>query len=238
MNWLYKPGNFPIRKVELANKLENQESRELQQVAANTLNGGFFSLDVEQFRANLLARLPWIKTVAVRKVWPNKLLLSITEHKPVVRWLTLKKDQQIHEVQSAGEFELLSDEGIIFRPEFTEKQQLKFNRLALLTGPENSARKVLRICLQIHDNLKQLNAGIKRCGMNERRTWMLVLNNDIEIKLGKENIMRRLKRLIGVFSEQLQHYTGLVDYADLRYSNGFSIKWNSANATHTNSSAN
>ena len=238
VSWLYKPGNFPVRKLELVNKLENQESSELIKVADSVLNGGFFSLNIEQFRADLLAKLPWVKSVSVRKIWPNKLMLSITEHKPIVRWLSVKqlmttqgKEQKgAHTVKGS---ELLSREGIIFRPDLTPEQQTYFDNLVLLTGPENSAGNVLQNCFQMKDILQQLETGIKQCGMNERRTWMILLDNGIDIKLGKENILRQLERFVWVFSGQLRQYINSVDYADLRYSNGFSIRWNSENAVQS-----
>ena len=233
VSWLYKPGNFPIRKVELVNKLENQDSTQLQQIAAGALNGGFFSLNVEQFRTELLTKLPWIKSVSVRKIWPNKLLVSIAEHQPVVRWLSVQKGA----LATKG-FELLSNEGIVFRPNFTTEQQLDFAKMALLTGPQSSAGNVLKICSQISESLQELGAEIKQCGMNERRTWMLALNNGIDVKLGKENIMRQLDQFIRVFSGQLNQYLKSVDYVDLRYSNGFSVKWNSDSTLQTKESAN
>jgi cell division protein FtsQ len=91
VDWLYKPGNFKIKKIELIKQLKNQESNELQKVAAHAINGGFFSLDVDQFRVALLTNLPWVKSVAVRKIWPDKLLIAIVEYQPFVRWQLVKK---------------------------------------------------------------------------------------------------------------------------------------------------
>ena len=232
-SWLYKPGNFPIRKVELINKLENQKSQELQQVAAKALNGGFFSLNVKAFRAEILSKLPWLKTVSVRKVWPNKLLVSITEHKPVVRWLSTDKDKKSQLKKESRNVELLSSKGFVFEPDLTKEQQKKFNKMALLTGPKSSSEKVLQMCYQINNSLKQMQTSIRQCGMNERRTWLLVLDNGIDLKLGKDNIMQQTERFIRVFSGQLNNYIGSVDYADLRYSNGFSVKWKSDNAVQS-----
>jgi len=233
MNWLYQPGNFPFNKVELTKQLENQQSSELQKAVAETINGGFFSLNVDAFRADLLASLPWIKAVAVRKVWPDKLLLSISEHKPVMRWSSVNND-----FYKARGNELLSNEGIIFYPHLTDWQQEKFKKMALLSGPESNAVNVLTTCHQINEGLKKLDVAIKQCGMNERRTWMVKLSNDMDIKLGKENMMQKLKRFVRVFSGQLKPYLDSVNYADLRYSNGFSIKWNTENTEQLNTLVN
>lgn len=233
VNWLNKPGNFPFKKVELINQLENQESNELQLIAAKALNGGFFSLNVDEFRAELLDKLPWIKSVSVRKIWPDKLAVEITEYKPVVRWKLVDNTVQ----KKTNDYQLLSQNGIAFKPKLTEKQKLKFNRMALFSGPELSEKKVLDKCFEINKNLKTLDLGIEHCGMNKRRTWRLVLlplattngANSIDIKLGKDNIIQKLERFIQIFSGKLKQYLNSVEYVDLRYSNGFSIKWNTSN---------
>ena len=250
VSWLNKPGNFPFKKVELVNRLENQESSELQIIAANALNGGFFSLDVDEFRAELLSQLPWVKSVSVRKVWPNKLLVEIAEYKPVVRWISaedfllqaaegsllkdaegsLLKDAEGSISKDTVNYQLLSQEGIIFAPELTEAQKRKFNNMALLSGPKVSAKSVLKKCVEISKDLTKLDLAIKRCGMNKRRTWKLSLTQNVDvnldIKLGKENVLQQLERFIQVFSGKLKQYLKSVEYVDLRYSNGFSIKWN------------
>ena len=227
VSWLNQPGNFPFKKVELVNRLENQESKELQKIAAKALNGGFFSLDVAEFRAELLNQLPWVKAVSVRKVWPNKLLVEITENKPVVRWLSAELKTE--------HYQLLSEDGIVFEPELTDAQKLKFNSMALFSGPKVNAKKILNKCFEISNNLKKVDLGIKHCGMNKRRTWTLTLSTmdvkkehdkNLDIKLGKEKIIQQLDRFIDVFSGKLKQYLSSIEYVDLRYSNGFSVKWN------------
>ncbi|MCN4143563.1 MAG: FtsQ-type POTRA domain-containing protein [Thiohalomonas sp.] len=221
MSWLTKPGNFPFKKIELVNQLENQKSKELQRMTANVMNGGFFSLNVEQLRADLLAKLPWVKSVSVRKVWPDKLLLKIIEHKSVARWLSVEKNSDLDETQ------LLSQNGIVFNPVLTDKQERQFAQMTLLMGTNSNAEKVLTNCVQINKKLKQLGLAVKECGMNERRSWKLKLslNNDLDLKLGKEKIIQKLERFINVFSGQLKQYLSSVESVDLRYSNGFSVKW-------------
>lgn len=225
IDWLYKTENFPIKKVELVNKLENQESAELQTIASRAINGGFFSLDVDKFRAELLAKLPWVEAVTVRKIWPNKLLVAITEHQPVIRWTSSINDE-------TGLFRLLSDNGIIFQPELSSFQVEKFNKMALFFGPEMSEKKVYKTCVQLNENLKKLNdvsgsysSTIKQCGMNERRSWLLTLDSGVIIKLGKDNIIQSLNQFITVFTTQLKQYYAQVETVDLRFSNGFSVHW-------------
>jgi len=233
-NWLNSPKNFPFKKVELVNSLKNQESSELQQIAAKALNGGFFSLDVDAFRAELLTTLPWVKSVSVRKIWPDKLLVEISEYKPIVRWHSVGAL-----IKAENRYQLLSQDGVIFEPMLTAAQKVKFDKMALFSGPIMAVKKVLEKCLIMNESVKLLGLEIKQCGMNKRRTWALslkpksLLATDLNkkntiamnIKLGKENIMQQLERFVQVFSGKLKQYLSSVEYADLRYSNGFSIKW-------------
>lgn len=233
LNWLYQAESFPIKQVELSNQLKNQGRKELQMVAAGAIKGGFFSLDVDSFRSELLFKLPWVETVAVRKIWPDRLLVSITEYQPVGRWASIDKkaDGLINKkVDDSIEndwdnMELLSRNGIVFFPRISIKQRETFNKMALLTGPEKSAKNILKMCLKINENLKQLNSRVRQCGMNERRSWLITLDNETLIKLGKGNVMHNLARYNHIFSGQLKKYFEQVEYADLRFSNGFSIKW-------------
>ncbi len=229
INWLNKPGNFPFKKVELINQLENQESKELQKIAAQALNGGFFSLNVDEFRENLLNKLPWVKSVSVRKLWPDKIAVEIIEYKPVVRWQSVDN----HSLKKTKQ--LLSQEGVIFRPQLTADQLLKFDQMALFFGPEMNARKILDKCFAINKKLFTLNLGIKQCGMNNRRTWRLILADfnknreaNIEIQVGKDNVVQRLDRFVQVFSGKLKQFLVSIETVDLRYTNGFSIKWNAS----------
>jgi cell division protein FtsQ len=233
VDWLYKPGNFPIKQVKLENKLNNQEAKELQRVASQAVNGGFFSLDISQFRTELLQNLPWLKEVSVRKVWPDSVLVSIKEHQPVGRWISIENRTK-GENELYDKIELLSRNGIIFFPELSDKQRTKFNGLAILTGPKLSTNNILETCFKINADLKRLKSRLKKCGMNERRSWLITLDNGLDIKLGKENVMQNLAQYIDVFSVQLAKYFNQVEYADLRFANGFSIKWK----VQTNESAN
>jgi cell division protein FtsQ len=220
IHWLYKPENFPLTKVELMTELQNQESTELQQVAARALKGGFFSLNTEQFRVELLKNLPWIKSVSVRKLWPETIQIAIKEHKPVGRWLSISSTKK-----SKAHLQMLSNEGLVFQPELTKEQMLKFSNFVLLTGPDSQAGVILDLCSKMNKRLTQIKVYMKRCGMNERRSWMISLTNNMDIKLGKNETLKKLEQLIQVLSGHLKQYVDSIHYVDLRYTNGFSIKW-------------
>jgi cell division protein FtsQ len=234
VQWLYAPGNFPIRKIELVNQLKQQRSAELQKVAVKAIDGGFFSMNVDIFRKELLL-LPWIKNVSVRKVWPNKLLVTISERRPIVRWFSIDSPSEINQTYSKATDNntipntvsetLLSAEGIIFAPEVTQEQQIKFSKLPLFSGPQNNVDKILKKCLQFIQIINPINIKVKRCTMDSRHAWNIELTTRLELKMGKNEVIKRLQRFVDVFSQQLGPYLKYVAYVDLRYSNGISVKW-------------
>lgn len=237
VQWLYTPGNFPIRKIELVNQLKHQKSTELQRVAANAIQGGFFSMNVDAFREELLL-LPWIKNVSVRKVWPNKLLVTITERTPIVRWFSVDRQSIMQNNTRATDKQvsrqiLLSEEGVVFAPEVTPQQRVKFSRLSLFSGPDKNTDKVLKQCMQFRQIVNAINAKIERCTMDARHAWEIKLTTSLVLNLGKNNVIDRLQRFVDVFSQQLDRYLKYVAYADLRYSNGFSVKWIEISAAET-----
>jgi cell division protein FtsQ len=224
IKWLNHTENFPLRQVELVHPLVNQDRQELQKVAAKALNGGFFNLDITEFQAELLTQLPWLKSVAVRKIWPDILLLDIVEYQPIVRW---RSNDFI-----AGDkkpYQLLNTEGIIFAPNLTIPQLHKFNHMSLLFGPASDVKEVLKKWVSINDQLPDVFLSIMACGMDARRSWrvnlLLAEGIEIKIKLNKKAFLPQLRRFIQVFSGQLTSYLMLIDSVDLRYVNGFSVKW-------------
>ena len=235
VHWLHKPENFPFKKVMLVTQLENQKSEELQKVTISSLNGGFFSLNVDDLRIQLLKRLPWIQLVSVRKVWPDKLVIDIVEHHPIARWLSVEQTDKEYSI-----FQLLSKEGVIFNPLLSTQQEKKFAKMILLTGSANNAEKILAQCVQFSKKLQELNLALRQCGVNKRRSWQLkiflktvdnqeLFENDIEIKLGKKNVVQHFERFTQTFSGQLKNYIMSIIMVDLRYSNGFSVKWKPVN---------
>ena len=52
---------------------------------------GFWGQDVEPIQAQIEA-LPWVKSSIVRKIWPNRLSIWITEYQPVAFWNQIYAD--------------------------------------------------------------------------------------------------------------------------------------------------
>lgn len=99
--------------------------------------------------------------------------------------------------------------------------------LVVLEGPENSHRLMTKRYLTMVQQLKKHKLSIKRLVMDERRAWKLVLNNEVQVVLGRANSEMRFKRFITMYQHDLQHYQAQIAEMDMRYTNGFSVVWKS-----------
>ncbi len=113
---------LPIRSIQLTGSFKNLDQREVESALETYIGKGFFSLDIHQMQQSLKAR-PWTESVSVRRIWPDKLRVTITEKKPVARW--------------DGEH-LLSDSAKVF-----VAQSANFNHLPLVHADNHAPEWVL-----------------------------------------------------------------------------------------------
>ncbi len=62
--------------------------------------------------------------------------------------------------------------------------------------------------------------------LDARGAWELTLGNNARVRLGRQDVAKRLERFIAIASPVVATRAGEISYVDLRYSNGFSIGWN------------
>ncbi len=69
---------------------------------------------------------------------------------------------------------------------------------------------------------------IQKLRLDARRSWTLVVNDGVEIRLGRKEYNERLQRFAQVYRQHLQKQQHLIRHIDMRYSNGFAIAWKEA----------
>ena len=77
-SYLRRPTTLPFHHIRFVYPAQHIDEKQINQLAWDTLEGGFFSLRVDKLKAALLHQ-PWIKTVSIRREWPDTLALSIDE---------------------------------------------------------------------------------------------------------------------------------------------------------------
>src|SRR5512144_636377 len=83
--WLVRQPVFAFREVVVRGELERASAAHLEAVIRDELAGAFFPMNLDATRASL-ARVPWVRKVALRRQWPRRLEVEIEEHAPLARW--------------------------------------------------------------------------------------------------------------------------------------------------------
>ena len=196
--WLLMPQHFPLTRVELKGDFKNTSRAQLEK-ALPRVSGNFFAADLAEVRASL-ERLPWVRHVAVRRMWPSRLEITIEEHVAMARW---------------GDDALVNTYG----ERFVGKTNLV---LPTFIGPAGTQAEVARRYARFNAIVAPLDTKIERIALSARHAWQLRLSNGLHLALGRDADLAesRLRRFVEVYPTVKNKN----EYVDLRYPNGFAVR--------------
>lgn len=204
-DWMQSQQSAPVRQVRLYGDFYHIDANVLHQTLQQQYVGNFFSVDVDQVQQFLLQQ-PWVYQVAVRKQWPDALVVVVTEQRPVAIW-----NQQ----------QLLNTQGEVFQ---APVQQLK-TALPMLTGPQGSQQDALAMFHHMQGLLALHKFNAVALGLTERFSWQVSLSNGVALKLGREDTLKRLQRFIELYPVISKHKPEAVAEVDLRYDTGIAVRY-------------
>jgi len=183
----------------------------IRSIALPQMTGNFFTANLDTAR-HAFEMVPWVKKAAVRREWPDKLIVTLEEHRPLGTW---------------GENgQLLSTTGEIFTANLAEAEEDA--KLVEFSGPVGSEKEVLAHYLEFKDWFKQIALEPEEVNYSQRYAWLVKLNNGLIVQLGRENssvvLKERVERLLHVYPELANRLPGKIESVDLRYPNGFALK--------------
>jgi cell division protein FtsQ len=194
---------FPLRSIELTVPAQHLTREQVEAAVRGRLAGNFFAVDVATVRA-AVEELPWVRRAAVRRVWPDRLEVTVEEHVPLARW---------------GEGELVNTNGERFAGRTD-------TALPLFVGPPGAEGEVARQYLRFAAAVAPLGTALERVVLTPRFAWQLRLANGLHLMLGRDAdaAEQRLRRFVGVYAGTLGRTAQRHEYVDLRYPNGFALR--------------
>lgn len=199
----WEPMLLPIRFIQVEGEVHHHSSQQLQERLTARLRGGILTTDLRQLQ-QAAEELPWVGHATLRRVWPDTLRVAVEEYRPVARW----------------NFDgLVTAEGVVFRP---QGQTISPN-LPLLEGDDRRAPEIMARYLAWRTQLDTVSQDIERLTVDARGDWRLKLSSGVELRLGTTQVEERLARYVASALELAAAGRPLL--IDLRYSNGFSVKW-------------
>jgi cell division protein FtsQ len=192
---------FPLREVQVTGEATHLTQEQVREVINRELRGNFFTVDLAKVRAGF-EKLPWVRSVNVRRHWPDRLEVAMEEHRPLARW---------------GSTALVNAQGEVFEAAIN-------SILPVFTGPEDMAPEVVERHAQFDATLEPLGRKVVQIRVSARRAWQLRLDDGMVIELGRENLESRLAAFVAAYGRAFGPASPAPAYVDLRYSNGFAVK--------------
>ena len=204
--WAVRQPVFALRHVVVDGSLARTSRAHLEMVIREELKGTFFTLNLAGARTSL-QRVPWVKSVALRRQWPDRLEVTVVEHEPLARW---------------NDTGLVDTEGEEFSAEFDDD-------LPQFSGPDGTATQVAQRFHQFTSVLAPYALAIAEVRLSPRGGWRLRTagRNPLAIELGRDAAGERLARFAAFQARTvgaLARAGTPVDYVDLRYRNGFAVR--------------
>lgn len=195
----------PISRVRVEGDLAYLGQDSVQKSIAPYAQHTFFDANVTTLRQQL-EQVPWIASVEVQKIWPDRLVIRLTEQLPVARW---------------GDNALLSSQGRSFTPDDVGR----YSQLPRLWGPPQAQQKVMQHYQIFSQLLRPLHINIASLEMHDQGSWHLITDRGVELVLGRERVLDKLRRFLTVYASTLKNQTDNIARVDLRYPNGFAVAW-------------
>ena len=203
---VHLPKLLPLDSVRLDTVPQRVSAAGVLQVMRNEMRGNLFTVDIERTRRSL-EKLPWVRSVSIRREFPDRLALHLEEHQVLARWNNSMLVNLQSEVFFAG------TDGV------AETGQV----LPQFVGPEGTSAEVAAYYGQFSGRLGAVGLRMAQVNLSPRHAWQLRLSNGLVLELGREDMQQRLERFVEVYPYSLAAEQGRLKYVDLRYRNGFAV---------------
>lgn len=198
---------WPLRSLRIDGELQQVDAVQVQAAVLPHAQRGFFAVRLDDVQA-AVARLPWVESVEVARQWPDVLEVHVTEHVPFARW---------------GEDRLLSTHGRLFPVGDAGVPA----HLPLLDGPDAAVSDVVALYNDASTRFGALGLVVESLRQDARGSWSLRLSGGTDVVIGSSEARLRLQRFVRILPQLLAARPQVLERADLRYTNGFALRWGS-----------
>jgi cell division protein FtsQ len=205
VQWVQDQQSAPISQVKLFGNFQHLDAPALQQRLQHEYVGNFFRINVDQVQ-QFLHQQYWVYQVAVRKQWPDTLVVVVTEQQPVAVW---------------NAKQLLNNKGQVFSAPL---EQLR-TELPIIHGPDGTAEEALSMFRNMQQLLQLHDFSVNQVWLTERFAWRLELTDGLLLQVGREETLKRLQRFVELYPTMQQHNAAGMAEVDLRYDTGIAVRY-------------
>jgi len=174
-----------------------------------------FALDLDALRRSV-ERLPWVKAATVRRVWPDRLMIQVTERVPIA---FVRVDDSTQMVDEEGVLLESKGEGL---PNFDFPVLMCLEsgfETELLMRNRKRIELFQRLTRELDDNGAGLSHDLSEVHLQDAGSVSIVLNDDtVLVHIGADHFQERFRRYLAMSREIKQKYR-LLESVDLRFEN-------------------
>ncbi len=211
--WVVHRPTFALRSVAIephpGTQLRYVSTPSLRLSALRRVSGSFFTVDLDAVRAGFES-VPWVRRATVRRIWPNRLVVTIEEHRPFALW---------------GDGRLMNTYGELFTANLAEAEEE--GELPELSGPPGTQLTVLSRYEELTRWLVPLERSPRAVTLSQRYAWTVRLDDGSQLLLGRDQglpIEARVNRWVKVYPRVVGRFDRPAEVIDLRYPNGFAVR--------------
>jgi cell division protein FtsQ len=203
--WMGDSATLPIYQVRVEGNLQFLSQQDVAEAVGDLVSTGYFSVDKQQI-IEKLELLPWIKHAHVARIWPDTVVLNVSEHDAYAYW---------------NNDSLLSVEGVIYTPQ----QQIKPEGLPKLAGMDSQSGFVVQQYKKTNQGLASEGAHLVALSRASHGSWKGVLSNGVTLDIGHQEPSSVVTKGVNMLTSFNGSILDRVEGIDLRYPNGISVSW-------------
>jgi cell division protein FtsQ len=208
--WLMQRPVFAFERIEVRGDLQQVTAASIRAAISGRLRGNYFTVRLDEVR-RLLETVPWVAQASVRRIWPNRLQVTLREYRALGAW---------------NDGRLLSDRGELFVANLAEAEV--FGPLPSFGGPDAAAPEVASRFYEFMAALAPLMLTVDAISVSERWSWAIRASDPDHgatvIELGRDElpgaVSRRLADAVAAYPMVAARVGGLPARIDARYANG------------------
>lgn len=223
--WLAQLPIFRLTAIRVDGDLGHNSEATIRANAAPKLSGTFFTIDLHAVQ-RAFESVPWVRHAIVRRVWPNKLAVTLEEHEAAALWIPPGAPDKASD-------KLVNSFGEVFEANLGDVED---DELPTLSGPDGTSLEMLALLKRLDPLFAQLDWQIEMLTLSGRGSWRAELDSGARIEIGRgtaDELHKRSERFVGTVATVANEYLRPVQYADLRHRDGYALRLRGVSTTLT-----
>jgi cell division protein FtsQ len=202
---------WKLQNIEIKGEFTHLPLNNLHQDALGEVQGNYLTVNLRQVKAAFEA-MPWVHTAKIDRKWPMQLQVHLSEHVPAAYW------------GGQGQNTMVNAQGRLFTAEGFE------DPLPVLIGQDEYAKTMWDAYRNLAPIYQKMKLELTTLERDNRGGWRARLDNGAVIELGRgdpaalaarsEQLVTHIQTVLVKHGRAARH----LQYADLRYPQGFALR--------------